>query len=137
VRIYIACHHPDPANQLAAALFAAGHIVTSTWHSGEGTRPEVSDAAAWKVKADNNCWQIEVSDCLVLVASPEHIVGTSRVPGGKFFEAGYAHGLRRDDGTYKVKVLTVGGIENGMLNTTGVSHAADTAGLLKILEAMK
>lgn len=123
--VYVSCHRADLARDVAAQIRAAGHNVVSTWHDETDPRPANEDGAAWRIKADRNLEQIETADTLVLVASPEHIDGSARVPGGKFFEAGYAHGLKTDDGDSCCRVIVLGGAENGMLHTSGVSHAAD------------
>ena len=105
-KVYICCHHSDPANQLRDALTYAGHEVVSTWHAGPGPRPADTDSAAWQEKADNNFQQITTADALVVIASLDHIARIKCVPGGKFVEAGYALGYGG------VKVFTLGGVEN-------------------------
>lgn len=122
-KVYIACHHRDHANALAEQLSAAWHAVSSTWHRDDTPRPAADDAEAWKANAARNTREIGNSDVLVLIASPEHIAGTGRVPGGKFVEFGYA--LARC-----VRVITLGGVENGMLYHPNAEHAADVADLL-------
>jgi hypothetical protein len=133
MKVYISCHHPDPANELATALAAAGHKIVSKWHDSLDPRPASDDAAAWLKAADRNIMAIESADALVVVASSEHLSREKCVPGGKFFEAGYAHGLRKDDGTFAVRVFTLGGVENGMLYTSSIRHAKDVAELLTML----
>ena len=125
-KIYISCHHPDPANALAEKLQAAGHRVSSSWHSVAGQRPAADDGEAWKQKARNNRVEISNSDALVLIASPEHLDGTRRVSGGKFVEAGVALGRM-------VRVYTLGGVENGMLYDPLVIHARDVDHLLELI----
>ena len=120
MRVYISCHNPDLANDLAAVLKAAGHEVVSTWHSDPGPRPARDDAGAWAAKTVDNLAQIGAADALALIAGPE------RYPGGKFVEAGYAL-------CACVKVFTVGGVENGMLHHPGVKHTKDAAELLALL----
>ncbi len=44
MKVYISCHHPDPANELAAAIIAAGHAVVSTWHTSTDPRPAADGA---------------------------------------------------------------------------------------------
>ncbi len=122
-KVYIACHHRDPANELADRLAAALHTVSSTWHRDTAPRPWPTDAAAWSANAARNMKGIGGSDVLVLIASPEHVAGANRVPGGKFIEFGYA--LARC-----VRALTLGGVENGMLWHPNVEHAADVVDLL-------
>jgi hypothetical protein len=136
VRIYISCHAPGPANELAAALTASGHEVVSTWHSSGYPRPANDDAQGWQYNANLNCEQIETADALVVVASADHISRVKCVPGGKFFEAGYAHALRNEDGEAMCSVFTLGGVENGMLYTFGVTQAKDTAELLDLLASL-
>ena len=135
-RVYISCHHPDPANALAAELVADGHTVTSTWHTSTEPRPASDDSLAWTRNADRNLEQIERSDALVVIASPEHISREKCVSGGKFFEAGYAHSVRDEDGNEVVRVFTLGGVENGMLHTSSITHAADVPELLRELKTV-
>lgn len=118
MRVYISCHHPNPANELAAALTAAGHVVVSTWHTDGETREPVGNAGWWRKRADYNFALIETADVLALVAGPE------RYPGGKFVEAGYAmkEGLR---------VVTVGTVENGMMQYG--ESVPDVAALVRLL----
>ena len=70
-KVYGSCHHPDPANELAAALRAAGHEVTSAWHTVAEPRPAADDPAGWAPKAAANFAAICRSECLVVVAGPE------------------------------------------------------------------
>lgn len=125
-RVYIACHHPDPANALAAELKAAGHAVVSTWHTSTDPRPAKGDACGWGKCALRNQSEIDGARVLVVVASQAHLDGTDRVPGGKFVEAGYA--IRAN-----IRVVTVGGVENGMLHHPHVEHVADAATLVSLL----
>ena len=129
MKVYISCHHPDPANELAAILREAGHEVVSTWHTETGPRPDAADKHSWGLKADNNLAQITTADDLVVIASPEHLSRERCVPGGEFFEAGFAQahpGMR---------VFTVGGVENGMLYASDVTHVANATELLQMLRA--
>lgn len=126
-KVYVSCHHADPANDLAAALLAAGHAVVSTWHTDPAPRPAAGDAGAWRLNAVRNLGEIETADALVLVASAEHIARTKCVPGGKFVEAGYAMGAG-------VRVFTLGGVENGMLYADA-TNCETVADLLKQLGA--
>lgn len=130
MKIYLSCHSPAPANDLATTLVAAGHKVVSTWHY-EGARPAAGDAKTWGKKAVQNLDQILGADALVLIASPGHIDGSARVPGGKFVEAGYAICLAEQGDS---QVFTLGGVENGMLHHPEIRHAGDVAELLKMLE---
>lgn len=125
-KVYISCHHPDPARELAAALRAAGHSVSSSWHAETGERPAADDQEAWAKKAKANRLEIMNSDVLVLIASPDHLSGAKRVAGGKFVETGVAIGRL-------VRVFTLGGVENGMLYDPAVIHAKDTSHLLTLL----
>lgn len=128
MRVYIACHAPDRANHVADVLRAAGHAVVSTWHTSTDPRPARDDAAVWGRNALRNQSEIDGCNVLVVVASPAHLDGTERVPGGKFVEAGYA--IRA-----MARVVTVGGVENGMLYHPHVEHVADAAGLVALLGA--
>lgn len=125
-KVYIACHHPDPANVLAARLLAANHTIASSWHRDTAPRPSPDDAAAWTANAARNMKEIGNTDVLVVIASTEHVAGTARVPGGKFVEFGYALGRC-------VRVFTLGGVENGMLHHPNVEHAAGVDELLAML----
>lgn len=120
MRIYISCHHPDPANELAAALTVAGHEIASTWHTDTAPRPDRDDANAWAQKANDNFEQIAGADALVLIAGPD------KYPGGKFVEAGYAIGLGKE-------VYTVGRVENGILYCAAVEHATSAPHLIDLL----
>jgi hypothetical protein len=126
VKVYISCHHPDPANSLAALLKANGHEIVSTWHAETTPRPASDGATAWQVKADANIDRIRATDALVCIASPEHVSRAKCVPGGKFVEAGAAVMASK-------LVFTLGGIENGMLYAAQVRHAKDVADLLSLL----
>lgn len=116
-RVYISCHHPVPANELADALTAAGHYICSTWHREPGPRPAWDDAVAWADKAAHNFLMISSADALVLIA------GDEKYPGGKFIEAGFAFGVG-------IKVYVLGRVENGMLHRTAIGKAKDTAELI-------
>jgi hypothetical protein len=131
--VYISCHHRDPANALAAQLRAAGIEVVSTWHTGEAARPAPDNAEAWGEKAAANLRRIDNADDLVLVASPEHLAGTHRVPGGKFVEAGFAIAIAFLTGD--MRVFTVGGVENGMLWHPVVKHAKNADDLIAQLRS--
>ena len=120
MKVYVSCHHPDPANAVADALEAAGHTVVSDWHRSDDPPPDRDDGEAWAVKAAANFTRILGCEMLVIVAGPE------RYPGGKFVEAGFALGLNKD-------VITVGRVENGMLFHPTVEHADDAEALLKLL----
>lgn len=104
----------------------AGHRIVSTWHGTEVLRPPAGDAQRWAEKAVGNMHEIRNADALVLIASPKHLDGSERVPGGKFVEAGFAlgHGLT---------LYTVGGVENGMLYHPSILHAADETSLVELL----
>lgn len=121
MKVYISCHHPDPANELAAALRAAGHDVVSTWHTDAPPKPPLDNATAWAAKAAANLEIIDVdAEALVLIAGPE------KYSGGKFIEAGYAMTVGCD-------VYTLGRVENGMLHHPKVKHAADVGELLALI----
>lgn len=132
MRVYVSCHHPGPANQLAAALEAAGHQVISSWHRSADPRP--SSPQEWAASAGCNLLQIDSADVFALIASAGHLDGSARVAGGKFFEAGYA-AARMLAGSSPQLVYTVGGVENGMLHHPGILHVADAAELVARLAA--
>jgi hypothetical protein len=121
VKVYISCHHPDPANELAVALTSAGHTVVSTWHTSAEPRPDHNDVRAWAYKCGENFDQIMQSELLVLVGGPD------KYPGGKFIEAGYAYATG-------VKVMVLGRRENGMVALFG--FADDTATLLTLIRGL-
>lgn len=127
MKVYIACHHPDPANELAAALKAAGHEVVSTWHTSAEPRPAADDAAAWGAKTLVNEVEIYTANALVVVASPEHVSRVKCVPGGKFVEAGYARAMGK-------RLFTVGGVENGALWHPRTVHCKDGAELVAAIQ---
>lgn len=126
-KVYVSAHHPDLANALATQLAAAGHTISSTWHTETGLRPAADDAAAWATKAGVNVTQIGNSDVLVLISSPEHVTGVKRVQGGKFVEAGVALGRM-------VRVFVLGQPENGMLHHPRIEVVADADELVRKLD---
>lgn len=117
MRVYLSCHAKEPANELAKALAAAGHTVCSLWHHDPSERPAPDAAAEWGDRAAHNLTFIRTADVVVLIAGPD------RYPGGKFYEAGFAHG-------YGKKVAVLGRVENGMLYHPGVKRFADEDALL-------
>lgn len=119
--IYISSHSAEEANALAAKLTEADHVIASTWHTETGPRPDLSDALAWARKAKRNQEQIRNAEVLVLIAGPD------KYAGGKFYEAGYAHGV----GT---GVIVLGRVENGMLHSNSVGKASTVEELLSDLE---
>lgn len=126
-KVYVSSHHPDPAKQLAEALRAAGHTVSSTWHDETGPRPAADDAAEWANKAAINVTQIGNSDVLVLISSPEHVSGEKRVAGGKFVEAGVALGRM-------VRLFVLGAVENGMLHHPRIEQVDNADELIRKLD---
>lgn len=130
MKVYISCHHRDPANALSAELTAAGHEVVSTWHAATCPRPAADDRSKWAESAKRNVAAVLGADALVVVACPDHVARVRCVPGGKFVEAGVAlSGGRR--------VFTVGGVENGMLFHPHVEHVDDAAELVAALGGAK
>lgn len=130
MRVYISCHAAEPARELASALIAAGHTIVSTWHESTELRPAIDDGTAWAANAKRNMTEIDTAEALALIASPEHITRTACVPGGKFVEAGYALNHALGSGFL---VVTVGGVENGMLYHPAVKHVQTTAELVNLL----
>ncbi len=126
MKVYISCHHPDPANELADSLAAAGHTVVSTWHRETTPRPTADDFGAWAEKTAANEAEIETCDVLAVIASADHVSRVKCVPGGKFVEAGYARRAGK-------MLVTVGGVENGALWHAGTRHVDDAAGLVALL----
>lgn len=109
MRVYISCHHPHPAQKIAAVIISGGHEVVSSWHVKSGPPPAREDVTSWRKIAARNFNEIETADVLVCVAADSKQYG----PGGKFVEAGYALGLDKP-------VLSIGAIENGMMNHPNV-----------------
>ncbi len=134
MRIYICCHHSDPANELAAVLEAAGHQIVSSWHSDGQPRPADGDAIVWRKKAELNLQQIDLAEAVVVISSLEHVSREKCVPGGKFVEAGYA--LNHALGSGGPSVIIFGGVENGMLYHPAVLHTANVKELIRLLEGL-
>lgn len=128
MKIYISCHHPDPANELAAELKAAGHTVVSDWHSSGEVRPGLEDGKSWARKSGHNFNLISTADVVVLIASADHVRGVHRVSGGKFVEAGFAMGSG-------CPVVAVGGVENGMLHAA--NHVGSTDELIRDIATIR
>lgn len=130
MRVYLCCHSRDVAINVATGLRAVGHQIVSSWVS-EVDSPKMDDPESWGKNAARNMKQIDEAEAVVVIASPDHISGTARVPGGKFVEAGYAinHAL----GSGGPMVVTLGGVENGMLYHPIVKHAKVFADLTNIL----
>ena len=112
MKVYLSCHHPDPARELAERLRAAGHQIVSDWHEDGEERPAPDDVKTWCYKAGHNLDQIKTADVLVLIAGPV------RYPGGKFVEAGFAYGIG-------VNVIALGRRENGMSALFGFADDAE------------
>ena len=129
-RVYLSCHHPDSANELAF-LLTGPHEVVSTWHVGSSPRPNHDDAEGWAASAAKNMKQIDSCEVFVVIASPEHLAGTGRVSGGKFVEAGYA--LNHALASGGPRVFTVGGVENEMLYHPTVEHVETYVELMEAI----
>lgn len=116
MNVYISSHDMAAANDLAFELTLAGHTVISTWH--EEQRPESTPPEWWATRARENFHRIAQSDALVLIG------GDSLYPGGKYVEAGYAHG--RD-----IPVYNLGEVGNGMMHFARA--VADVPALVAVL----
>ncbi len=126
MNVYVSCHVPKPANKLALALIMAGHKIVSTWHTSDEPRPAPDDAAGWGANAERNMAELATANVYVLIASPGHLDGSHRIPGGKFVEAGWAlQGRSPGD-----RLFTAGGVENGMLYHPPFEHVQDAAELI-------
>jgi hypothetical protein len=117
VRVYISCHHPDPANELADILKTAGHTVVSLWHREPSPRPAADAVTEWADKAGHNFNFIRACDVHVTVCDGQPH------PGGNHRESGFAQGIGK-------KVAVVGPVENGMQRHAAVKQCADAAELL-------
>lgn len=133
MRVYISCHAGQDARELAAKLTAAGHAVVSSWHESHEPRPDMHDGAAWAKNAERNLKEIDSAEALVLIASDDHVAAIQHVRGGKFVETGYA--LNHALGSGGPLVVTLGGVENGMLYHPAVRHVVTPAELIDLLAA--
>lgn len=87
MRIYIACHSRELAEEFASELRSEGHEITSLWH-GKAFNPTESHTLAQRHSiAIEDLNDIRRADALVLVGGPD------KYSGGKFVEAGIAYGL--------------------------------------------
>lgn len=87
MKIYIASHDQRAARRLAGVLTRAGHQITSRWLHKKFLPTDSFDLPTRWGLANENYDDVRRSDVLVLIAGPD------RYFGGKFMEAGFAHGL--------------------------------------------
>lgn len=77
---------------LAADLEKEGHAVVSTWHVTEAPSPVAKDDPSYQdhciVAALRDLKEIQSCDALLLITE-----GCEAVPGGMWYEAGYAKGI--------------------------------------------
>lgn len=97
MKIYIACHSRELAQEFAASL--KGHEVTSRWHGKEFLPTGDHTVAERHAIAIEDLNDIKRADALVLIAGPD------KYSGGKFVEAGIAYGMGKP-------VYVVGRFEN-------------------------
>lgn len=86
MKIYIACHNRELAQQIAREI-SVKHSVVSRWHEKEflpTAQHNISERFQIAIEDAND---IKRADALLLVAGPE------KYSGGKFVEAGIAYGL--------------------------------------------
>lgn len=136
MRVYLSCHDRDLANSVADSLKSSGHDVCSSWHRDPSEKPAPDAASEWADRAANNFAMIRTADVLVLIANPfkpfRHEVNGEQqyfgcVPGGKFYEAGFAHGFGK-------KVIVLGRVENGMLYHPAVKRCGTIEELVELLK---
>ena len=118
MKIYISSHNVIEAQELASKLKTAGHEITSLWHAVNFPEVPSTEGVIWKQRTVRNFHCIRDSDCLILIG------GSDRFPGGKYVEAGYAHGCG-------IPVFNLGPVGNGMMNFAKVCKDIDA--LLAIL----
>jgi NAD(P)H-dependent FMN reductase len=77
MKIYIACHSKELANEAAEELRNVNHEIVSTWHDGEfkSTNKYTFEERAEKAQRDYD--QIKECDLLMLIS------GSDRYAGGK------------------------------------------------------
>lgn len=120
MKVYVASHDADIADNLAATLATLGHEIISTWHL-EPLRPTLTFSEQDRQAiASLDLQQIEQSEVLVLMAGPE------KYSGGKFVEAGFAMGLGK-------RVIVYGRRENMLLWHESVEQAQSLSELVSLL----
>ncbi len=93
MKIYLASRfrNHEYLNEFAASLCAEGHEVVSTWHAIEAPNPFTKDDPDYQDKsiaaAMRDLREIDAADALILIT-----YGCEAVPGGLWYEAGYAKG---------------------------------------------
>ena len=102
MKIYVACHSKEIANEIVEELKNLGHDVVSTWHYGEfrSTCDCTNEERAKIAMRDYN----QIKDCDILIL----ISGLDKYSGGKFVEAGIAIGLDKE-------VVVIGHRENMLM----------------------
>jgi len=95
MKLYVASHSRQSAEELRARLVAAGHEVTSRWIVMDGKfhlgTDAYSDAEKSRIAEMDEQDVRAATDGVVVIAEPEGRC----VPGGKHVEAGIALGLGR------------------------------------------
>lgn len=118
MRIYVAARHARKAEMLGyvrPVLMAECHEVTSRWLTSN--RPPDQTEALVDI-AD-----IDSSDCVLVVTDR---MGTLSPGGGRWFEAGYAHGRGK-------RVIFVGDPEIIFCHLPGVEHYPDLNSAVRAL----
>lgn len=117
MRIYIASHSRELAEEAASVFERKSYVISSRWHrkAFHPTHMHTEDECAAIAQEDYD--DIASSDGLVLIAGPD------KYSGGKFVEAGIAIGLGKP-------VTVIGRRENMLLwlpSVRVVATAADAA----------
>lgn len=127
LRIYIAASSRDRALEVKAALVAANHEISSTWHDLDFLRTSRHTVEERLEIAERDINEIGDCNVLVLLAEPPGPDGTKLMcPGGKFVEAGAALALRK-------LVIVLGNRENMLLWHPRVQQVESLPDLLALL----
>lgn len=102
MRIYIASHSRELAEEAAAVFERKAYVVASRWHRKEFLPTEAHTEQERIVIAQEDYDDIASSDALILLSGPD------KYSGGKFVEAGIAIGMGKP-------VTVVGRRENMLL----------------------
>lgn len=125
MKIYVSGSKIEFAKQIANLLFREGFDIVSNWHNSKSfKRSSEMNLDEKKNVSKTNLPLIDSCDVLVLIDDYE------KVPGGKFFEAGYAFAKGK-------KVIIHGNPENMMMYNEDILQAIDWIELKPILKEMK
>lgn len=89
MKIYVASHSKEAAQDAAACLRRNGHDITSRWYDEEFLPTESYTVERRQQIAIEDVADVAAADALVLIAGPE------KYSGGKFVEAGVAIGQNK------------------------------------------